>query len=167
MCFPGFPTETFDEALETLRFLDERRDQVAAFLVGELDTAPTRWSRKRPRVSASGRSGRPRGHPRDGTLLRRDVPPKRDDEPDRLDRALDDLCAGWLLRRYPWAGSLSTAHTVLYYDRYGRDVFRRVGRERALRPMPGRYRTIAGEGPVAVGSRARGRRPSKSPNALA
>jgi anaerobic magnesium-protoporphyrin IX monomethyl ester cyclase len=36
------------------------------------------------------------------------------------------LSEGWLLRRYPWAGSLSTAHTVLYYDRYGYDVFRRL-----------------------------------------
>src|SRR5204862_4362430 len=40
--------------------------------------------------------------------------------------ALDTLSSSWLLRRYPWAGSLSTAHTVLYYDRHGRDVFRRL-----------------------------------------
>ena len=50
----------------------------------------------------------------------------RDDEPAQLDEALDALSGGWLLRRYPWAGSLSTAHTVLYYDRHGRDVFRRL-----------------------------------------
>ena len=50
----------------------------------------------------------------------------RDDEPAQLDEALDTLSSGWLLRRYPWAGSLSTAHTVLYYDRHGRDVFRRL-----------------------------------------
>ena len=50
----------------------------------------------------------------------------RDGEPAQLDDALDTLSSSWLLRRYPWAGSLSTAHTVLYYDRHGRDVFRRL-----------------------------------------
>ena len=28
------------------------------------------------------------------------------------------------LRRYPWAGALSTAHTVLHYDKFGPGVFR-------------------------------------------
>ena len=50
----------------------------------------------------------------------------RDGEPAQLDDALDTPSSSWLLRRYPWAGSLSTAHTVLGYDRHGRDVFRRL-----------------------------------------
>jgi len=33
-----------------------------------------------------------------------------------------------LLRRYPWAGSLSTAHTVFYYQRYGKGVLRGLAR---------------------------------------
>jgi hypothetical protein len=28
------------------------------------------------------------------------------------------------LRSYPWAGSLSTAHTIFYYDRFGSAVFK-------------------------------------------
>src|SRR5262249_17760314 len=56
-----------------------------------------------------------------GTALffEEEVPGKSGDEPARLERALDALARGWLLRRYPWAGSLSTAHTVAYYDRFG------------------------------------------------
>ena len=42
----------------------------------------------------------------------------------RLDAALDRLGAGWLLRRYPWAGSLSTAHSVYWYEKFGPGVFR-------------------------------------------
>ena len=61
-----------------------------------------------------------------GLFFEEETPPMRDDEPAQLDEALDTLSSGWLLRRYPWAGSLSTAHTVLYYDRHGRDVFRRL-----------------------------------------
>src|SRR5262249_51960936 len=37
----------------------------------------------------------------------------------------------------PWAGSLSTAHTLLFYDRHGPDVFRRLaGRPRRAIPSP-------------------------------
>jgi anaerobic magnesium-protoporphyrin IX monomethyl ester cyclase len=36
------------------------------------------------------------------------------------------LASGWLLRSYPWAGSLSTAHTIFYYDRFGSGVFREL-----------------------------------------
>src|SRR5678815_6022547 len=50
-----------------------------------------------------------------GLFFEEETPPMGDDEPAQLDQALDTLSSGWLLRRYPWAGSLSTAHTVLYY----------------------------------------------------
>jgi hypothetical protein len=127
MCFTGFPTETFDEALDTLRFLDERRDHVAAFLVGQFDLthgalvaqAPERFGIREVWQVQGDTLGT-------GLFYEEAVPPKRDDEPERLDDALNDLSTGWLLRRYPWAGSLSTAHTVLYYDRFGHDVFRRL-----------------------------------------
>lgn len=223
MCFTGFPTETFDDALETLRFLDERRDHVAAFLVGEFDLTHGALVAQAPERFGIREVWRVEGDTLGiGLFFEEDVPSKHGDEPARLDRALDDLSAGWLLRRYPWAGSLSTAHTVLYYDRYGRDVFRQLasavpsggvigarasmlsarfdlgaaaralGREAqiwhrlvrverkvsrqaydaltkrapSLRPKPTRYRIVAGEAPVAVRNRARGRRPSNSPNAL-
>jgi hypothetical protein len=35
MCFTEFPTETRDEALQTLDFLGEREDELAVFIVGE------------------------------------------------------------------------------------------------------------------------------------
>jgi hypothetical protein len=222
MCFSGFPTETYDEALATLRFLDQRRDEVAAFLVGEFDLthgalvaqAPERFGIREVWQVEGDTLGT-------GLFFEEEAPGKHGDEPERLDRALDQVSAAWLLRRYPWAGSLSTAHTVLYYDRFGRDVFRRLagtvrggvigaramtldarfdlgaaaralGREAetwhqlvrvqrrvsrqaygaltgdapSLRPKPGRYRVVAGEAPVGVRARARGRRPPNSPNAL-
>jgi hypothetical protein len=222
MCFTGFPTESFDDALETLRFLDERRDRVAAFLVGDFDLTHGALVAQSPERFGIREVWQVEGDSLGtGLFFEEDVPSKTGDEPARLDRALDDLSAGWLLRRYPWAGSLSTAHTVLYYDRFGRDVFRRLadaacGGVIGARSMvlPGRfdltavarvlgqeaeiwdrlvrverkvsrpaysalteespplhpkgvsYRIVAGEAPVAVRRRARGRRPSNSPNAL-
>jgi len=127
MCFTGFPTETTAEALETLQFLGERGDQVAAFMVGEFDLthgalvaqAPERFGIRETWQVEGDTLGT-------GLFFEESVPSKRGGEWARIDRALDELSAGWLLRSYPWAGSLSTAHTVLYYDRYGRDIFRRL-----------------------------------------
>src|SRR4029079_7992339 len=64
-----------------------------------------------------------------GLFFEEETPPMRDDEPAQLDEAVDTLSAGWLLRRYPRGRSLATAPPVLYYDRHGRDVFRRLASE--------------------------------------
>jgi hypothetical protein len=127
MCFTGFPTESYAEALETLQFLEERRDQVAAFIVGEFDLTHGALVAQSPERFGIREIWQVEGDVLGtGLFFEEAVPSKRGDEPARLDRALDELSASWLLRRYPWAGSLSTAHTVLYYDRHGSDVFRRI-----------------------------------------
>jgi hypothetical protein len=127
MCFSGFPTESYAEALETLRFLDERREQVAAFLVGEFDLTHGALVAQSPERFGIRDVWQVEGDTLGtGLFFEESVPSKRAKEFALLDRALDDLSEGWLLRHYPWAGSLSTAHTVLYYDRYGRGVFRRL-----------------------------------------
>jgi len=127
MCFTGFPTETLDDALDTLRFLDDRRDQVAAFIVGEFDLTHGALVVQTPERFGIREVWQVEGDVLGtGLFFEEEVPSKTGDDPEHLDRALDELSSGWLLRRYPWAGSLSTAHTVLYYDRFGRDVFRRL-----------------------------------------
>src|SRR5262249_27873080 len=60
-------------------------------------------------------------------------PAKSAADQEKLDRAIAELSNKWLLRRYPWAGSLSTAHTLLYYDRLGPCAFQGdAARPRAL-----------------------------------
>jgi hypothetical protein len=130
MCFTGFPTETLDDALATLSFLDDRRDEVAAFIVGQFDLTHGALVAQAPERFGIREVWRVEGDTLGtGLFFEEETAPMRDDEPELLDEALDTLSAGWLLRRYPWAGSLSTAHTVLYYDRHGRDVFRRLASE--------------------------------------
>jgi anaerobic magnesium-protoporphyrin IX monomethyl ester cyclase len=60
-----------------------------------------------------------------GLFYEESFPSKSDFEREKLDQALDTLSAGWWLHDYPWAGALSTAHTLLWHARYGSDVFRR------------------------------------------
>jgi hypothetical protein len=125
MCFTDFPTETYAEAMATLRFIEENRDGIALYIVGEFDLTEGALVAQEPQ-----KFGLRETYHLDGDLLRTGLfyeearPSKRGDEPAKIDRALDQLGRGWKLRRYPWAGSLSTAHTVLWYDRFGPDVFR-------------------------------------------
>ena len=127
MCFTGFPTETLADALATLRFLDDRRDEVAAFIVGQFDLTHGALVAQTPERFGIREVWQVEGDTLGtGLFFEEETPPMRDGEPAQLDDALDTLSSSWLLRRYPWAGSLSTAHTVLYYDRHGRDVFRRL-----------------------------------------
>jgi hypothetical protein len=127
MCFTDFPTETLDEGLDTVRLLDELRDDVALYIVGEFDLTEGALVAKDP-----ARFGVAETYHLDGDLLKTGLfyeekePAKSVDDVEALDRAIADLGRGWKVRRYPWAGSLSTAHTVFYYDRFGPDVFRRL-----------------------------------------
>jgi hypothetical protein len=130
MCFTDFPTETRAEALATLDFLAQNRDQVALFIVGEFDLTEGALVAKDPQ-----RFGLKETYHLDGDLLRTGLfyeerHGKRADDQEHIDAALDRLSAGWRVRRYPWAGSISTAHTVLHYARLGAGVFRARARAR-------------------------------------
>jgi anaerobic magnesium-protoporphyrin IX monomethyl ester cyclase len=127
MCFTGFPTETFAEAMQTLRFLEERRKQIAAFIVGEFDLTHGARVAQDPGRFGIEEIWQVQGDTfGTGLFYRERRSPRRGDEAVRLDGALDRLAAGWALRRYPWAGALSTAHSVLYYDRFGKAVAREL-----------------------------------------
>ena len=62
---------------------------------------------------------------------------------------MSELSSRWRLRRYPWAGALSTAHTMLWYARHGKDVFRRLGPVTAARVPGARPRAGAARFDVA------------------
>jgi hypothetical protein len=127
MCFTDFPTETYREAMATLRFLEELREQVALFIVGEFDLTHGALVAQKPADF-----GLREVYTLDGDQLRTGLfyeearPGKRPDEQERLDEALGRLSQGWRLRSYPWAGAVSTAHTILYYARFGPAVFREL-----------------------------------------
>ena len=53
---------------------------------------------------------------------------KTEREPEKLDRALERLSAKFTMKSYPYAGSLSTAHTLLWYDHFGPSAFKQNGR---------------------------------------
>ena len=125
MCFTEFPTETHDEAISTLDFLDDHRDQLAVYIVGEFGLThgslvaqePSRFGIRETWELEGDQLGL-------GIFFEPVTPWKTDDERADVDEQLQELSSGWALRSYPWAGAVSTAHTILYYDRFGTSVFR-------------------------------------------
>ncbi|MBM4373415.1 MAG: radical SAM protein, partial [Deltaproteobacteria bacterium] len=137
MLFLGFPTETAAEARKTLEFLDEHHPFLSLFMCGTFGlTEGSRVARE------PGRFGVEEVYRVQGDELRtalfwtpgRPGPTPR--ERQVLEARLEALSARWRLRPYPWAGSLSTAHTLLWVDRHGPAVFREAGPARpgSVRP---------------------------------
>lgn len=125
MCFTDFPTESYREALATLRFVEEHRDALALFICGEFDLVHGAAVARRPADFGIREVWQLDGDELGTGLFYAEArPSKRPAEQEQLDAALADLSRRWLLRHYPWAGALSTAHTLLWYDRFGPDVFK-------------------------------------------
>lgn len=145
MCFTDFPTETFEEAMATLRFLGERRDDVAVYIVGEFGLTHGSLVAQSPERFDIAETWELDGDELGlGVFFAPNAPWKSDEERGEVDAALERLSSAWFLRRYPWAGAVSTAHTILHYRRFGPGVFRDL----AARPPRGRpfgARTTRGE----------------------
>jgi hypothetical protein len=133
MCFTDFPTETHAEAVETLDFLRSRRAEVALYLVGEFGLTHGSLVAQDPALFDIRETWALDGdHFGLGIFFEPAHPWKTDEERADVDARLADLSEGWALRSYPWAGAVSTAHTVLYYERFGPDVFKRLARRNVV-----------------------------------
>jgi len=125
MCFTDFPTETFGEAMATLDFLEEQAPHIAAFIVGQFELTHGSRVAREPAKFGLREVWSVQGDALVTALFFAErKPSKRERERVRLEQELDRVAAGWLLRSYPWAGSLSTAHTIFYYDHFGSSIFR-------------------------------------------
>ena len=126
MCFTGFPTESFSDAMATLSFIEKLQDRIGLFICGRFGLCHGSLVALNPEkygiVSIWQLKGDEFGT---GLFYREVAEPKTDAEDEQIDMAVEQLSAGWLLHDYPWAGSLSTAHTILWYGRHGIDAFRR------------------------------------------
>jgi anaerobic magnesium-protoporphyrin IX monomethyl ester cyclase len=125
MCFTDFPTETHQEAVETLDFLGDRSDRLAVYIVGEFGLTHGSLVAQSPAQFGIRETWELEGdHLGLGIFFAPHSPWKTDAERADVNDQLEELSTGWALRTYPWAGAVSTAHTVLYYDRCGASVFR-------------------------------------------
>jgi len=127
MTFTDFPTETAQEARRTLQWLDANREALALFICGRFDLVDGAQVALTPQKYGIRELWRVAGDEFfSGLFYEETRPPKNEREQAGIDAALDRLAEQWWLHHYPWAGSLSTAHTLLWYDHFGADIFQRL-----------------------------------------
>ncbi len=124
MCFTDFPTESRDEALATVRWLDARRDRLGVFIVGEFGLTHGALVAQRPSDFGLADTWQVEGDELGlGLFFEEVVPAKTAKDRAVVERALSGVAERFTLRPYPWAGAVSTAHTLLTYARLGRTAF--------------------------------------------
>jgi anaerobic magnesium-protoporphyrin IX monomethyl ester cyclase len=148
MCFYDFPTETHAEAMETLGLLEELQESTALFMYGPFKLTAGSRVAESPDDFGIAELWRLAGDELNTELfyaLHQEL--KSPAQRRRFEAALQRLSGLWRLRRYPWAGSLSTAHSLLWYDRHGPDVFRRLARLRHPQRIPPHGRPLRSANP--------------------
>jgi len=139
MAFTDFPTESAAEALATVRFIAAEEEQLALFICGTFDLAKGSRVARTPGDYGVAESWRVAGDELGlGLFYREGRAPKSDSERAQVDDALAAVARRWWLSHYPWAGALSTAHTLLYYRTHGIDCFRRFARRAPARVLGAR-----------------------------
>ncbi|MBN2374173.1 radical SAM protein [bacterium] len=125
MCFTGFPTEKHDEAMKTIQFIKGLSEYISLFICGEFELTHGSRVAVSPHEFGIKEIWHVDGDRfRTGIFYEEKEYTKSFKEKEREDHAIAMLSRRWQLRRYPWAGSLSTAHTFLWYDRFGPGAFK-------------------------------------------
>jgi hypothetical protein len=150
MCFSDFPTETYREAMETVRFVRGVEDDLSLFILGRFDLTHGSLVAQKPGDFGIREVWQVEGDELGtGLFFAERQATKRPDQQEKLEAAVTTLSQQWRLHRYPWAGALSTAHTMLWYRTLGKDVFRRLGPAPAPKIPGARARVAAARFDVA------------------
>jgi radical SAM family protein len=125
MCFSDFPTETYREALATVRLITRLEPHLSLFIMGQFDLTHGSLVAQKPGEFGIKEAWFVEGDElKTGLFFQERQRSKSPAEQEKLERAVSMLSNGWQLRQYPWAGALSTAHTLLNYLRFGKSAFR-------------------------------------------
>jgi anaerobic magnesium-protoporphyrin IX monomethyl ester cyclase len=150
MCFSDFPTETYREAMETVRFVRGVAKDLSLFILGRFDLTHGSLVAQKPGDFGIREVWNVEGDDLGtGLFFAERQRSKRPDQQEKLEEAVGELSSRWRLHRYPWAGALSTAHTMLWYREHGKDVFRRLGAAPEPRVPGARPRVVASRYDVA------------------
>jgi hypothetical protein len=135
-----FPTETFREAQATLAFIRSLQDSIALFICGTFSLSHGSRVARCPAEYGLAEIWQV-AHDKFKTALFYTEKKQSKSRPQRLkiEQGIEKLSQDWWLHDYPWAGSLSTAHTLLWYDHYGPRIFQQLSKSRPamfLRQLP-------------------------------
>jgi hypothetical protein len=146
MCFSDFPTESYREALATIELVRALTPHLSLFILGRFDLTHGSLVAQKPGEFGIKEVWHIEGDEfKTGLFFQEAESKKTERQRAQIESLVADISARWSLRRYPWAGALSTAHTMLTYARSGKGAFRDVQHELAPPRKPPR--------PVLVHSR--------------
>jgi hypothetical protein len=125
MTFTDHPDETLDEALATVRWIEEEQEFVDLFIVGEFGLErgshiaqdPARYGVRKVYYAAGDEL-------RLYALFTHKNGRRARSAKERIDREIDRVGAAYALHPYPWAGANSTHHTFLHFVESGQRGFR-------------------------------------------
>lgn len=125
MTFTDHPDESIEEALETVRWIEEQAEFVDLFIVGKFGLEngshiamdPTRYGVRKIYYAAGDEL-------RLYALFTQRNGRRTADANQRVEREIDRVAAVWELNPYPWAGANSTHHTFLHFLEFGPRAFR-------------------------------------------
>jgi anaerobic magnesium-protoporphyrin IX monomethyl ester cyclase len=140
MCFSDFPTESYREALATIDLVKALTPHLSLFILGRFDLTHGSLVAQKPGDFGIKEVWHIEGDEfQTGLFFQEGQNAKSERQRAQVESLVSELSARWRLRRYPWAGALSTAHTLLWYERFGKGVFRELGRQeersRAQKPL--------------------------------
>ena len=127
MCFTDFPTESHADAMATLLLLDVHHEAIALFMCGRFQLTEGSAVFARPSAFGIHDIWHVAGDDLRNTLYYQEqAESKTTSETEDIDVRLDGMSRRWVLHHYPWAGSLSTAHTLLWYEKLGPQIFKHL-----------------------------------------
>ncbi len=127
MCFTDFPAESHADAMATLQLLDAHHEAIALFMCGCFQLTEGSAVSARPSAFGIRDIWHVAGDDLRNTLYYQEkTEPKTAAETEDIEKRLDRISRRWTLHHYPWAGSLSTAHTLLWYEKLGPQIFKHL-----------------------------------------
>src|SRR3569832_1462361 len=127
MCFSDFPTESYREALATIDLVRQRTPHLSLIILGRFDLTHGSLVAQKPGEFGIKEVWHIEGDElQTGLFFQERQQAKSERQRAQVESLVAELSSRWSLRRYPWAGALSTAHTLLWYERFGKGVFREL-----------------------------------------
>jgi len=127
MTFFNFPTETSDEALETLSFIHDNETEISLFTMGDFSLMEGARIFKNPEKYGIRRIYYPTND-EFNLLVRFEEISTLKSERDRMDleSIYSNLAFRYAPQDFPFVGAVSNNHTFLYFKRFGKDIFKEI-----------------------------------------
>jgi radical SAM superfamily enzyme YgiQ (UPF0313 family) len=127
MMFHYHPGESVDEAMESVLFLEKHRKEVSLFIIGEFGLTPhSEIFNKHTKYGIRNITYHPDDDFRLYPFAKSVADPSSSiRHTDKLDCAVSNVASHFKLKPYPFAGAISTHHSMLYFIRFGQSTFQR------------------------------------------